>query len=661
MNVISAHAKGRLLNLVCLLVGTMMTYRGVINLFQYPDHLERTLLGPIFLGGTLGIFLIFRRYRIGFWLFTVLNFLVGYWFIFVLEDVWTHHVLPHIVFSAVFVPFYGDLRSLGLIDKLVSLVGSRARRLLNYQSIVNLIERIPALRRWANLKVIDVLVGTVRTRPHPYSTIHDYVSWRGLTDRTWSARHLGPSAANQSCLPCADALVDLFRQSCSQRTCPKSTCLFPAFAQYLTDGFIRTKTDNDHCTDPDEQAPDDHLKRTTSNHNIDLSSLYGLNPVQTRQLRVQDQAPDDRGKLKSQWINGEEYSPFLFKDCEPDPQFNKLDKPLRLARVLEACECANPNVQAVAITNRDSLFAVGGDRVNAVPQSAMINTLLLREHNRLACELGTHYTDWSDDRVFETARNIVIVEFIKIVVEDYINHISPIAFDIKTDPTGAWLAPWNKPNWITTEFSLLYRWHALVPDKITWGEKTYLVEDTFLNNNPLLCVGLAQGFIDMSRQPAGELGPMNTTEQLLDVEKKSIVQGRICNLQPFVAYKRYLGQEVPGKMSDISSCPKVISLLKKHYKGVEDVDFFVGLFTEDREPNSPLPPTVLTLVAVDAFSQALTNPLLSEHVFNQETFSSYGWGQIQGVSSLADLVHRNVAQIDGLHEIGMTRACWVRE
>ena len=67
----------------------------------------------------------------------------------------------------------------------------------------------------------------------------------------------------------------------------------------------------------------------------------------------------------------------------------------------------------------------------------------------------------------------MIVEFIKVVVEDYINHIAPIAFKIRADPSGAWNAGWNKPNWITTEFSLLYRWHALVPDRITWGSKTY--------------------------------------------------------------------------------------------------------------------------------------------------------------------------------------------
>jgi len=43
---------------------------------------------PIFLGAAFGIFLKYKRYKIGFWIFTILNILVGYWFIFVLEDTW---------------------------------------------------------------------------------------------------------------------------------------------------------------------------------------------------------------------------------------------------------------------------------------------------------------------------------------------------------------------------------------------------------------------------------------------------------------------------------------------------------------------------------------------------------------------------------------------
>ena len=41
-------------------------------------------------------------------------------------------------------------------------------------------------------------------------------------------------------------------------------------------------------------------------------------------------------------------------------------------------------------------------------------------------------------------------------------------------------------------------------------------------------------------------------------------------------------------------------------------------------PNSVLPPLIGRLVGVDAFSQALTNPLLAPRVFNAQTFSPLG-------------------------------------
>jgi len=51
-------------------------------------------------------------------------------------------------------------------------------------------------------------------------------------------------------------------------------------------------------------------------------------------------------------------------------------------------------------------------------------------------------------------------------------------------------------------------------------------------------------------------------------------------------------------------------------------------------------------VGIDAFSQAFTNPLLAEHVFNPDTFSPVGWEVIQTTKTLSDLVNRNVPARD---------------
>ncbi len=41
-----------------------------------------------------------------------------------------------------------------------------------------------------NAFLINKLVSRARDRPHPWSTRNDYISWSGLTDRSFSARML---------------------------------------------------------------------------------------------------------------------------------------------------------------------------------------------------------------------------------------------------------------------------------------------------------------------------------------------------------------------------------------------------------------------------------------------------------------------------------------
>jgi prostaglandin-endoperoxide synthase 2 len=309
---------------------------------------------------------------------------------------------------------------------------------------------------------------------------------------------------------------------------------------------------------------------------------------------------------------------------------------------------------------RAHIFAFGGDRVNTAPQVSMMNTLLLREHNRLAGAIEQAHTGWDDEQVFETARNVLIFMFIKVVVEEYINHISSAPFRLTADPSIAWDAPWNKPNWMTTEFSLLYRWHSLVPDEIEWNGTRQPVHQTFMDNRLVIAGGLANSFADMSAQPAGRLGAFNTTEHLLPLEQAAIDQGRLVRLASYSDYRAYVGESRPREFSDISSDPAVVTFLESTYRSPNDVDFYVGLFAEDRVKNSPLPSLLLSMVAVDAFSQALTNPLLSKHVLSnrQATFSTEGCEAIDRTSSLRDILDRNCPGGAGDRRISMTQDGW---
>ncbi len=110
MLAISVEAKDRLFNVICVIIGTIMLYRGLMDFTMWGDDPAHKLLGLIFFGGVGGIYLMYRRRRIGFWIFAALDCAVGIIFIFVLEDVWHHHFWPHIMYALLFVPFYRDLR-----------------------------------------------------------------------------------------------------------------------------------------------------------------------------------------------------------------------------------------------------------------------------------------------------------------------------------------------------------------------------------------------------------------------------------------------------------------------------------------------------------------------------------------------------------------------
>lgn len=476
----------------------------------------------------------------------------------------------------------------------------------------------PWLDKKLNHLAINLSVNYSRHRPHPWSTRHSYVSWLSLTDKEWSARHL-PETDITHANP--KTIMELFRRK-NFRKSERSTLLFPAFAQYLTDGFIRTKM-------PQNGEDDDPIrKQNTSNHDIDLCPLYGRTEEQTLALRLLSEEKGKKGRLKTQLINNEEYPHFLFENGQVKSEFEALDPPLVSDKLLKI-----PQI-------KDQLFAVGGDRVNATPMVSMMNTLFLREHNRLAYLIEEANPEWDDERVFHVARNTVVVMYIILVVEEYINHISP-DFSFKADPSVAWDAAWNKPNWITSEFSLLYRWHPLIPDEVQWGGKNYPIVKTLFNNQLMFQQGLAKSFIDMSTQVAGEIGSFNTSEALIHLEEKAIEQGQLVKLASYSDYCDYVGLDRPNAFSDITKNEEAIKLLKEHYPSVDEVEFYVGMFAEDRDSSSPLPPLLRRMVAVDAFSQALTNPLLSKHVFNESTFSSVGWKAIQTTKTLRQIVDRN--------------------
>ncbi len=536
-----------------------------------------------------------------------------------------------------------------------------AYALTNFKPFWDFIQSNDKLKRKANKFLLNSLINKLPTRPFPYSlmTLEDhipgtdkpkktdtYTSWDSLTDRTYTGRHLPPDPAfnQEGNLPPVKDLKVLFQKRDGETIySKKSTLLFPYWVQWFTDAFLRTDQHN-------------RLKNT-SNHHIDLCNVYGLTRKQTNMLRSFEGGKFKTQKLKRQDGVEEDYPLFFYSDPETgeiDQQFVGLYQPLN-------------DEQRLPGELKKNIFAMGVERANIQIGYVMLNTLCLREHNRLCDVLAQSYPDWDDERLFQTARMIVMVIILNIIMEEYISHITPYNFNFFADPEAFTKERWHRPNWMAIEFSMVYRWHSALPETFTFnGEETPMAASLW-NNQMLIDMGLGGLMEETCAQPGTKIGLFNTpdfpimktesgTITFIDVTELATLQyGRMTQLASYNDYREICGYPRVTDFNQITEDEYTQQKLKELYGHVDKIEFFVGLYAEDVRPNSAIPSLVSRIIGIDAFSQALTNPLLSDKIFNPDTFSEVGWEIIQNTKTLSDLVNRNVPASDRKYQVTFNR------
>jgi prostaglandin-endoperoxide synthase 2 len=353
------------------------------------------------------------------------------------------------------------------------------------------------------------------------------------------------------------------------------------------------------------------------------------------------------GELKSQPGQDGEYPPYYFDDAgDVKAEFRdiKMIYPEGDSKSLDP-GIDSPSSTQLSTERKAHLFALGLPRGNIHYGTALMSTIFLREHNRLA-RLIADTTGWDrhrdDERIFETTRNVLIVMLLKVVIQDYINHISPFKFRFVAEPGVGEDRPWFRPNWMSIEFDLLYRWHTLVPDRILVAGQQRAFSDLLWDTDVLTANGVATLVDEASDQPATEVGLLNTPDFLLEVEERTVAIGRDARLASYNDYRQACGYPRLDKFVDVSSNDEIQRALKRCYATVDDIELYVGLLAEDVVAGGVLGDLMGTMVGVDAFSQAMTNPLLDPRIFSAETFSPAGLAEIERTDALADIVLRNI-------------------
>lgn len=167
-------------------------------------------------------------------------------------------------------------------------------------------------------------------------------------------------------------------------------------------------------------------------------------------MRLKSEKEGEKGKLKSQLINGEEWAPFLYdENLKRKEEFSELPLPQGIDGRMYS---SRPELQARL---KKHMFAFGGARTNLTPNISAWNTLLLREHNHLAGIIESENLSWDDERVFQVSRNCLLVIYLRLVIEEYINHITAYGQDFKVKP-DKWMWKHHGINATGSVQSLLY-------------------------------------------------------------------------------------------------------------------------------------------------------------------------------------------------------------
>ncbi|KAG7247704.1 hypothetical protein CRUP_031224, partial [Coryphaenoides rupestris] len=298
-------------------------------------------------------------------------------------------------------------------------------------------------------------------------------------------------------LPDPELLVErLLRRRVFRPDPQGSSLMFAFFAQHFTHQFFRT----------DQRRGPGFTKALA--HGVDAGHIYGETLERQHHLRLHKD-----GKLKYQLIDGEMHLPSV------------AEAPVAM-RYPEG-------------TPPQARVAVGHEAFGLVPGLGLYATLWLREHNRVCDVLRAEHPTWADEQLFQTARLVVIGETIRIVVEEYVQHLSGYLLRLKFDPTLLFNSAFQYGNRIAVEFAQLYHWHQLMPDSfLIAGDELSYAQFVF-NTSVVAHYGVEKMVESFSRQAAGQIGGgYNIHAAVTRIAVATIRDSRQLRLRSFNEYRK---------------------------------------------------------------------------------------------------------------------------
>jgi len=305
------------------------------------------------------------------------------------------------------------------------------------------------------------------------------------------------------------------------------------------------------------------------------------------------------------------------------------------------------------------LFLAGDVRANENPELIAMQTLFVREHNRLAAAAAARNPSWSDEQLYQFARRVVIAELQKITYTEFL----PALLGGGTPATAALLKYGGykadvNPG-IATEFSTAaFRvGHSMLGDDIqfladdgTPVRDPLALRDAFFNSTVVSQTGIDPILKYLASDRAQEIDTkvVDDVRNFLfgapgqggfDLAALNIQRGRDHGLADYNAVRAAYGLKKATSFADIAPDTATQSVLAATYGSVDKVDLWVGGLAERHLPGSSLGET-FTRILVDQFTRLRDGDRFwyqNKGVLPGDAF------QLVQATSLADVIRRNTA------------------
>ncbi|WP_020476030.1 peroxidase family protein [Zavarzinella formosa] len=297
-------------------------------------------------------------------------------------------------------------------------------------------------------------------------------------------------------------------------------------------------------------------------------------------------------------------------------------------------------------TDNTGFFVAGDTRVDENPELTSMQTLFVREHNRMAAQISRVNPKLSDEDVYQQARAWVIAEIQVITYKEWLPALlgTPI-------PAYRGYNPKVNPG-IANEFAAAgFRFgHSLLGDDIDFlgndGQKvadTVSLADSFFNPELVKTNGIDPVLKYLASDPSSEVDTkvVDSVRNFLfgapgsggmDLASLNIQRGRDHGLSDYNTTRAAYHLPKVTNFNQITNDPATQAKLKQLYGNVNNIDLWIGVLAEKHVPGGSVGPTLKAIIT-DQFSRLRDG----DRFWYQREFSGAQLQQLEG-TTLAGLI-----------------------